>query len=266
MIPSKELGTASRTVTAIVHKMSSIEYAIHSCAYTELTQNLSIMICFVFPYLFGAIVLFMTEFLGSPHWTPVCMWYGFLIHTFWVDTSRYSGGPQKKSNFLESFFEVYRIVLNFLSTIASRQKLVERLRSIGEKTNVTGISVERGNTTGSGLENGESSGVGSGGGLESGKLLIIILRCLLPLFFFLEGFTQNCIALNLDGSELLIVSCILSAVKNGWFFHPIFMATLSAQILFCSTLESPSLIEMYLVQYAQILLSLNTFYLIDNVL
>ena len=71
-------------------------YKLHEFALVELWRNFSVFVCFCFPYMFGTVVSIMVEFLGSPHWAPVCLWYAFLVHTFCVGGGVTKGGKRRK--------------------------------------------------------------------------------------------------------------------------------------------------------------------------
>jgi len=197
-------------------------YKLHEFALVELWRNFSVFVCFCFPYMFGTVVSIMVEFLGSPHWAPVCLWYAFLVHTFCVG----GGGYERRE------------------TEKGSKKLQEQKETDLESSQDLNVS----------------SNIQS---CSSTATITTILRILLPLFFVLEGFTSNCFALNLNGNEILIVSGILSSIKNGVSFHPLFMLVLSIQILLVGS-SVLSTTGSVLLQYCQVLTLLNTFFYLDN--
>ncbi|GMH49413.1 hypothetical protein TL16_g00510 [Triparma laevis f. inornata] len=57
----------------------------HSYAYISIS-NFNVMWPFLFPFVFQTLIKFQAEYLGSPQWAPVCLWYSFLIQNFYGES------------------------------------------------------------------------------------------------------------------------------------------------------------------------------------
>ncbi|GMI09208.1 hypothetical protein TrVE_jg1219 [Triparma verrucosa] len=57
----------------------------HSYAYISIS-NFNVMWPFLFPFAFQTLIKFQAEYLGSPQWAPVCLWYSFLIQNFYGES------------------------------------------------------------------------------------------------------------------------------------------------------------------------------------
>ena len=88
------------------------------------------------------------------------------------------------------------------------------------------------------------------------------LRVILPVCFVAEGVWNKCYALELNGCELLIVSSILSSIKCGCTFHPLYLIVLSSFMLVLSTLPAEST-WLYLWQWVFLVLWLDCLYFLD---
>jgi hypothetical protein len=84
----------------------------------------------------------------------------------------------------------------------------------------------------------------------------------LPICFVAEGVHTTCFALDLNSSELILVSCILSAIKGNVAFHPLFLGVLCAAMLVLSVMDEDSN-WILLWQHAFVLVWLNCYYFLD---
>ncbi|RHY28349.1 hypothetical protein DYB32_006033 [Aphanomyces invadans] len=86
---------------------------------------------------------------------------------------------------------------------------------------------------------------------QGSTTMVATFRILLPLVFLVEGVSHHSFLLDLNGAELLLISFILSAVKTGNLYSPVFFMSLSLQCLSAVFLGS----EMF-VQWLQLAIAL----------
>ncbi|CAK4133066.1 unnamed protein product [Aphanomyces euteiches] len=90
---------------------------------------------------------------------------------------------------------------------------------------------------------------------QGSTAMVATFRILLPLVFLVEGVSHHSFLLDLNGAELLLISFILSAVKTGNLYSPVFFLSLSAQCLSAVFLGSELIVQW--VQLAVALYSLH---------
>ncbi|RHY93796.1 hypothetical protein DYB35_000611 [Aphanomyces astaci] len=66
---------------------------------------------------------------------------------------------------------------------------------------------------------------------QGSTAMVATFRILLPLVFLVEGVSHHSFLLDLNGAELLLISFILSAVKTGNLYSPVFFLSMSLQVL-----------------------------------
>ncbi|ETV73725.1 hypothetical protein, variant 1 [Aphanomyces astaci] len=86
---------------------------------------------------------------------------------------------------------------------------------------------------------------------QGSTAMVATFRILLPLVFLVEGVSHHSFLLDLNGAELLLISFILSAVKTGNLYSPVFFLSMSLQCLSAVFLGS----EMF-VQWIQLAVAL----------
>ncbi|KAF0753452.1 hypothetical protein AaE_005701 [Aphanomyces astaci] len=86
---------------------------------------------------------------------------------------------------------------------------------------------------------------------QGSTAMVATFRIVLPLVFLVEGVSHHSFLLDLNGAELLLISFILSAVKTGNLYSPVFFLSMSLQCLSAVFLGS----EMF-VQWIQLAVAL----------
>mmetsp|Transcript_6953 Transcript_6953/g.9326 ORF Transcript_6953/g.9326 Transcript_6953/m.9326 type:complete len:808 (+) Transcript_6953:118-2541(+) len=88
-------------------------------------------------------------------------------------------------------------------------------------------------------------------------LLVVISRLVLPLLFIAEGVSGRSYLLELSGSELLLLSFLLAAIRMRCLLSPIFMVSWALQVIAVSILGPEPLL-----QYCQLLFALTSLHTI----
>lgn len=83
--------------------------------------------------------------------------------------------------------------------------------------------------------------------------LLLVSRVLLPLFFIAEGVSGRSYLLDLSGSELMLLSFLLAAIRIRCLASPIFLVSWSIQVLVVSIFG-----PLAIVQYCQLLFGLTS--------